>query len=295
MKRLLPWGTAFVLVVTACGAGAKPAPQATSDPVHDRPSLHAIAAARKRTAEHEAETLLKRILLPAGVRRIREPAVLSRGDIGVSILNEIAYRHAFWRVRLPLDSVYAFVKAHPLRGFRYGGGGGLYRSLDFYNGVAGPKQRLVTVAMVRSAGKTLLRVDAGVAWIYPRSPHEVVPAGVRGIDIRNGRLRRRVTDPARLTRIVRWFDALNVVQPGTNVVGCPLILASRVTFVFRSAGGAELASAVAPSAPASGCYPIEFTIGRKRQTPLIDSTSRKGAFVYRVQRLLGVRFIEPRH
>jgi hypothetical protein len=149
-------------------------------------------------------------------------------------------------VRAPVESVYSFVRAHPLRGFRYYGGGGLYQSLDFENGRGGPSQRLVTVTLAPVAGGTDLRVDVGVAWIYPRSPREVVPARVQTIEIRDRHLARRVTDPTEVARIVRWFDALNVVQPGP-VVECPLLLASRARFTFRSAGGARLATATVPS------------------------------------------------
>ena len=144
--------------------------------------------------------------------------------------------------------------------------------------------------MERLDGRTFIRVDAGAAWVYPRSPSEVVPSGVRAIDVVGGGVSRSVTDPRKVARIVRWFDALNIVQPGQGTVSCMAVLASEVTFTFHSASGAE-ASAIVPSRPADGCDPIEFSIGRHRQTPLIDSTPGKGmAFIDRVQRLLRVRF-----
>jgi hypothetical protein len=293
MRRLLLLGTASVLVVTACGAGASPAPRLSNVAARTRPNLQAIAAARRRRAGLEAQKLLNRVVLPRGARPIGKPAVLSRPDTGISLVHELAWRYAFRRVRLPLESVYAFVKAHPPRGFRYYGGGGLYRSLDFDNGVAGSRQQLLTVDLARVGGRTVLRLEAGAPWIYPRSPREVVPRGVREIDIRNGHLRRRVRRPANVARIVRWFDELDVVQPGTTGIECPLILASTVTFVFRSVDETALAKAVAPSRPASACSAIEFTVGGKRQRPLIDGDSGRRAFVNRVQRLLGVRFTTP--
>src|SRR5262245_4534153 len=102
----------------------------------------------------------------------------------------------------------------------------------------------------------MVRADAGVVWTYPRSPREVVPAGVREIDIRSLRLQpalrragarrvtRRVTNPREVARITRWFNALNVVQPHTYVAGCMLVLSVPVRFVFRSTSGATLASAI---------------------------------------------------
>ena len=155
-------------------------------------------------------------------------------------------------------------------------------------------QRLLSITMARLNGRTVIRVDAGAAWVYPRSPREVVPAGVREIDIANRAASQQITDPAKVARIVRWFDALNIVQPGIGPVHCALLLASKVTFTFRSATGEMVAKAIAPSVPASGCNPIEFTIHGRRQTPLIDSTPGGGrAFIERVQRLLGVRFAQP--
>jgi hypothetical protein len=288
MRRLLLLGTASALVVTACGAGASPAPRLSNVAAHARSGLHAIAAARRHAAGRKAQRLLQRVALPRRARRVGELPILSQSDTGVSILHETAWRHAFWRVRAPLASVYRFVKAHPARGFRYFGGGGLYRSLDFDNGVVGLGQRELIVDLARVGGGTDLRVEAGVAWAYPRSPREVVPAGTREIDIRDGRVRRAVTRPANVARIVRWFDALDVL-PAAGIFNCPIMAGSRVTFVFRSAAGARLASAVASSVPATGCSPVEFTIGSERQKPLVDRDYRH-PFISRVQRLLHLRF-----
>lgn len=284
MTRFPVLVTAFVLVVTACGAGASPAPRLSNVAAHTHPRLHAIATARRHVAGRKAQKLLGRVVLPPGTRRIGEPPILAQRDTGVSILTETAWRFAFRRVRMPLESVFAFLKAHPPAGFRYIGGGGLYRSLDFDNGGMGSRERLLTVDLARLADRTVMRLEAGVPWIDPRSPREVVPAGVREIDIRDRHVRRNVTKPANVVRIVRWFDALNVV-PGT-IVSCVAASATSVTFVFRSAYGAALAG----GSPANGCSPVEFTIGGKRQIPLVDSSFGRDTFLNRVQRLLGLRF-----
>ena len=287
MRRLLLLGTAFVLVATACGAGASPAPRLSNVAAHPGPGLHAVAAARKREAGRKAEKLLQHVFLPRGARGIAEPPILAQRDTGVSLVSELAWRFAFWRVRMPIYSAFAFFKAHPPRGFEYVGGGGLYRSLDFTNDRAG---RLLTIDLARLSGKTVLRVEAGAPWIYPRSPREVVPVGVHEIDIRDGHLTRLVGDPSKIGRIIRWFDALNVVQAGTIGIHCPLILATRAKFVFLSASGARLATAIVPSQPANACDSISFSIRGHRQTPLIDAGFGRRAFVNRVQRLLGLRF-----
>jgi hypothetical protein len=305
MKRLLLLGTALVLLLTACGGSHKsvapPTIKIVSVPVH---SVHSLALLRRREAGRKAERLLRRVVLPPGATRLRRPPahsseVLLRSGLGVSVSTKFADRHAFWSVRMPLSAVDSFVKAHPTAGLKWGSGGSdgapgpPNMEEDFYGRPVGgrPLQRLLGVAMVRIHGRTVIRVDAGAAWVYPRSSLEVVPSGVRELDISGTGVSRRVTDRAKVARIVRWFDALNVVQPGNQDVRCAFVLAAKVKFVFGSAGRDELASAMVPSQPADGCNPIQFSIHGKRQTPLIDATPGKGkAFVDRVQRLLRVSF-----
>lgn len=294
MKRLLPLGTALLL--TACAAGTKPAPQAVGVGMKVRhPSVTAVAAARESKAGRKAERLLRRVVLPPSARRIRQPGgvyVLGNSDLGTSMLVEFAQRHAFWRVDARLPQVLAFVKTHALPGFDqpagYAGSARfqrpVWRSLEFDG-----RQRLFAVTAVALHGSTVVRVDAAATWIYPRSPREVVPARVSEIDARDEGVARRVVDRAEVERIVRWFDALDVPPPGAHVICGPLV-ASNVRFTFRSARGAKLATAIAPSRPGDGCHPILFSIRGRRQAQLVDGVFGRRAFVNRVQRLLGLRF-----
>jgi hypothetical protein len=57
MGRFLLPATALVLVVTACGAGIKPAPR-LAEAAARRPSIQALVAQRKRVAVSEARSLL---------------------------------------------------------------------------------------------------------------------------------------------------------------------------------------------------------------------------------------------
>jgi hypothetical protein len=295
MKRLLPLGIAL-LVVTACAAGTKP----VGFRLH-HPSVKAVAAAREREAERKAERLLHRIVLPPGARRTRQPdgvQVLSHSGLGTSMLTEFAERHGFWRVQAPLATVVDFVKSHRLPRFDQASSAGsgrgerpVWQSLDFYGPVVHgrPVQRLYTITAVAFHGSTVVRADVGAAWIYPRSSREVLPSDVSEVDIRGEHVARRVTDQAKVTRILSWFGALNVVPPGAHVI-CGALVASNVRFVFRSASGAKLATAIAPSRPGDACDPITFSIRGRRQRPLVDAIFGRRAFVNRVQRLLGVRF-----
>jgi hypothetical protein len=314
MNRLLLATGVLVLVLVAAGCGGShraasiqeihPLPQ----PVVDRAGNLRIEE-RELAAGRRAERLLHRVVLPPGARRISRRAgsgAVGAANLGVNVFTQYAYRHAFWRVREKADAVEGFFRHHPTPGFTLGASGGEPVSIQFGGKPSGGRigQGELMVTLGSSAGFTVIRVDAGSAWTYPRSPREVVPRGVREIDVRTLALQpalrragakpvaRRVTDPRQVARIVRWFDALNVVQPHTYVVGCVLVLSVPVRFVFRSEKGAELASAVVPSVPASSCEQIQFRLHGRPQTPLIDSTPEGGqSFIERVQRLLGVRFL----
>jgi hypothetical protein len=298
MKRLIPSGAALVLVVTACAAGSTPAPQQNVAAHLRVASVPAVAAARRAAARRRAAALLRRFAPPPGaarVRRVPPSDALSRSGLGISLVSETAGRHAFWRTPDSQGSVVAFVKAHRIRGLEWAGGaaspGDWQQEFFSAHAVGGlPTQRMLSVGIDRIGRWTFLRVDAGAAWIYPRSRQEAVPAAVREIDVRDHPTSRDVTDPVKVARIIRSFDALNVVQPGTEVVSCPLVLATRVRFVFRSASGSRLATAAVPSRPATGCNPIAFSIGGTRQMQLIDARVGRYSFIRRVERLLGVRF-----
>jgi hypothetical protein len=120
----------------------------------------------------------------------------------------------------------------------------------------------------------------------PRPRSEKVPAAVREVDVRTSKAHVRVTTAAKVRRIVRWFDALPIVQPGGRF-GCPPDTVRRppMSLRFRSADGLLLARASVPGSFAIGaCAPIEFWIGSHRQKPL------SGHLYGRIERLLGVRF-----
>lgn len=98
---------------------------------------------------------------------------------------------------------------------------------------------------------------------------------------------RRITDPSQVARFVAWFDALKPAGGNSNIV-CAGGLSADVTFIFRSASGAKLASAVAPPAPAGNCDPIHFKLPGRQETLLVDG--RGMALIGRVKRLLGPGF-----
>jgi hypothetical protein len=98
MKRWLLPASALVLVVTACGAGTRPAPRVTE--VGARvPSVPAVVLRRERVAQREARTLLGELLVPRGARR--DPTKRNHGGI----LHQSGRATTEIRVRTPAVSL----------------------------------------------------------------------------------------------------------------------------------------------------------------------------------------------
>jgi len=296
MKRLLLPASALVLVLTACGAGAKPAPRVAE--VGARlSSVKVVAARRERAAAREAMTLLREFVPPPEARRISQPryygGVLRRSGPGP--LGEAVDVHRFWSVQRPLKAVIAFLRAHRLRGFAHssatwGTKQPHYLTMSSGDVAAG---RFLDVTSVGLRTRTLIRVDVQIGWTYPRSPAEKVPAATSEVVLRAPKASAKVTDPRQVSRIVHWFDVLPISPPGI-AVSCPLTLAPDITLSFRDARGTRLAQAKVPSAFAWICDPIGFSIGGEHQQPLIDRVHGK-SFAHHLQDLLGVHLVRAHH
>ena len=252
----------------------------------------------KIAAQRDAKRLLSQVVLPAGAQSLAaEPSGdggLLRGPFQIPA-GKLVDRDQLWQVSKPLDSVIAFVKAHPPQDApKTGPGGGSVggpgypsnKTLIFaLPGISGRvSNRWLDITLVALPdGTTGVRADAQEIWIVPRPRTEVVPRGVREI---GGSV--HVVKKANVARIIRWFNRLPTVQPG--VVHCPIaaLPSTTLTLSFRSASGAALARAsFGIRGPGNGlistrCNPIAFSIRGKRRTPLIG-----GHFLLRVERLLG--------
>jgi hypothetical protein len=288
MKRLLLPASALVLVLTACGAGAKPAPRVAEVGAHV-PSVHVLAARRERSAMREAKRLLREFAPPPGAHAIHvRPGEFAGAHVlhrsGSTLAAESAAVHAFWSVRKPLGAVAAFVRAHPLPGF--GGRGAEYgTNVPHFlrwgrSSPTGSPTRYLTVTAVALPHHTVIRADVQVEWTYPRAPSEKAPSGTSTIVLHGYMLTKRWTDPAKVARIVRWFNALPVSPPRVHIA-CLLALAARVTLSFRNARGSWLAKASVPRTSADVCQPIGFSIGGHAQKPLVDAYAGR-SFVERL-------------
>jgi hypothetical protein len=295
MKRLVLPATALVLVVTACGAGAKPAPQ-PAEAGAQLPSVHELVAERRNAALREARRLVREFVPPPGARPDR--AQRDHGGIlrrsGPEPLGEDVGALRFWRVRKPLKAVVAFLKAHDPHGFRnlsatYGSRLPHYLIRTLANG----RGRYLDETIDALPGRTIIRVEAKVAWVYPRSPREKVPPRTTKIVITAPKTSANVTDPVQVAQIVRWFDALPISPPGI-AIACPLEIGPDITLSFRSTTGAWLAQSKLPPRAASICDTILFQIAGTTMKPLIDGNVRD-SFIRRLQRLLGVQLVRTYH
>jgi hypothetical protein len=302
MKRSLFAVSACALALAASGVVARSGVSVTSAAANVRQlSVKVIAVRRERAATREAERLLHKFPPPPGARRAREPrgygGVLRRS--GPEPPGKVVDIHRFWRVQRSLKAVASFVRGHQVRGFKssgavYGTNVPHYLTWSFVwpsGSSRVPSRRLLNVTAVRLPGRTVLRVDAKSVWVYPRSRSEKVPSGVREIVLHAPKVRVKLTDPAKVQRIVRWFDALPISPPGVATM-CALVPGADITLSFRSRSGLSLAQAKLPPTSAGICNAISFTIGGHPQAPLIDRYGPlRESFVGRLQRLLGVHLL----
>lgn len=249
-----------------------------------QPSVKVIAARRERAAAREARRLLRKFTPPPGARPARAPrgygGVLRRS--GPEPPAKVVSIHRFWSVQQSLKAVAAFVRAHQVRGFtssgaEYGPNVPHYVTWSFVwpTGSHAPSRRLLNVTAVRLPGRTVLRVDAKSVWVYPRSLREKVPSGVREIVLRAPKVRVKVTDPTKVQRIVRWFDALPISPPGVAAM-CPLAPAANITLFFPQRRRA-LAGAGEAAAYLGGYLRLDLLHHRRAPADAADRSLRPAA------------------
>jgi hypothetical protein len=97
-----------------------------------------------------------------------------------------------------------------------------------------------------------------------------------------------VTDPVKVAKIVRWFDALPRAPRG--VYYCPLIrYRPPTTLEFHGVDGALLARARTPGHAACG-FSFDFSVLGRSERPV-----QTRSFLVRVGRLLGLRLVPVGH
>ena len=139
----------------------------------------------------------------------------------------------------------------------------------------------------RENGWTAIQIGAWDDWVVARDPDEVVPSGIRAIEIRKGSLLvHRVTALRTIATIVHWFDALPVSPPAgpcgpPGVRGDGRFWPERIAFVGGSGQVVARAKDWLYGTLSTACAPISFSVGRHSFPPLVG-----GRFLIRVENLL---------
>jgi len=252
---------------------------------------NARTAANERLALRDAAHLVRLTVAPPGSRRLsttpKELATSGRQLTASHIHDRI------WKVPMSVGAVYAFEHAHRPRGStitfqdRTNNRRGqlVLRRLGFSFPAIRNRvwTRDVTVSIAPLGhGWTGIRVGAWDDWVLAHDPDEVVPGGVRTIEIRkNSRLLHRVTSARQIRTVIRWLDALPVA-PAAGPCSPPWTPAvERITFLAGSGRVLARAKGLGPPLTSSECYPIDFSVGSRSFPPLLG-----GKFFVRVERLL---------
>lgn len=291
------------------GALAVAATDSASPPTGVHPaSSHATApttGSNRRTAERDAEHRLRAVVPPAGaVLRSSETATGAHAHLLTgATASAVAYRT--WTVPGDPASVLSFVQAHLPPGSRLVSRGSgdsppmrsVIRSWAAVDGILGVRWLELQVTS-RAPGGTRLYAESQSQWIIARPAGEHIPADVREVDIIDGWpgrapfFSRRVTSAAQVHRLVRLFNSLGIVQPGS--INCPsATVTPTVKVQFRpSATGRPVARASVSShanfswpasVPGWACFPIAVNVRGRNQSPLV------GNVITPIQRLLHVK------
>jgi hypothetical protein len=251
------------------------------------PDMRGLANTRERKAAYTADMLMRAFSPPPGATTIAKPKYYGGALLGGhGPFGEFVRRTRYWHIDAGTASVVAFLQAHDVpAGFKGGCGSNVHFGSSLCN-FSAPGNRYLWFTVQRKRDRTsILRVDADVVWVYPRSPKERVRASrVREIEFSAPNVSKKVTDPGAIARIVGWFNRIPIVPPGVGSgPGC--LAGVRVRLDFRGAGGKLLAHA---QGSFGICDPASVTIAGSPQPSLISPN-----FLDRVQRAIGVTVKTP--
>ena len=259
-------------------------------------------AGNELLARRDAARLVRLAVLPPGSRLMTwTPKAFAATGQPPSTTSP--HNDRIWKVRMSLDAVLAFERAHRPDGSKMTNSG---KSYSRAHGPSSPlmveghvtfsfpaiRHRVWTrelgVGIVPLAnGWTAIRIGAWDDWVLAHDPDEVVPSGVRTIEIRKGSLlAHRVTTPHTIATIIRWFDALPVAPPAgpcgpLGALPGHHLRFERITFLGGSGQVLARAKDWPYGIPSGACNPIAFSAGGHSFPPLLG-----GRFLIRVERLL---------
>jgi len=227
---------ALAAMLAGCGtAASRPAAQATGMAAATRAPVGSRAAAVTL-----ARQMLSRLVVPAGSQAAHPSpvppplSVSSAGDISPYTVE----LHGFVLVREPAAAVHSFLLAHVPAGMGWAGDGlapgttntvtvlwVAYSPRSLASGLTGAE--LGTAALPSAGGDTLIRADASVSWVPPRSAAEQLNAArFRSVTVtevipRPRTVTRTFTSPAVIGRLVALADGLPATPyPDVAAMSC---------------------------------------------------------------------------
>ncbi len=289
VRRSLLAAAIACCVSSGCLALADPgAASSTEEPFVPGPASQA-------EAQRIAEATLATVSPPPGSAQL--PAAPSEvEDGGGTPETERGERHEVtlherWQVPGGWRSVLIYLRAHPPAGAKLtwtGEGGVAGKPTGAVVDYSWPlsvgyldTRRLTEGVVVGSEASTELLLEAKVMWLIPRSSSERVPAGAHEVDVEVYRPGHRpstflaVTDPAKVSALVREVDGLPIEQPGLAYsCGAELVDAPLTAFVFRARRGGRALAAAIQSARVRGrtfgCDSMSFTVEGRPRARLLE-------------------------
>ncbi len=267
--------------------------------------------ANRRAAVRDAHALLGGVVPPAGALPGASGAMTGAHAPLLTSVTASAVAYRSWTVQESPRTVLAFAEAHLPPGSKVvstGSGGPTFsesvtRAWPPVSGVLGV--RWLELQVIALPGGTRLYAESQSQWEVVRPRNDRIPGTVRQIDISETRpgktpfLVRRVHSPGDLRAMVRLFNSLGVVQPGT--INCPAETVSPiVTLRFRASptstpvAQASVSSTAVyhwpASLPGAACYPIKLAIEGQRAEPQLV-----GNVITPIDRLLHLHLARSPH
>jgi hypothetical protein len=279
---------AVAATLTACGSVA--APPASRTHPHPGGTTQAVTgppAGSKAEAAALAGTMLSRLRLPPGARRLPSaplPSSLSEPAARYAGGSASLDQYRLFAAPQPMGTVAAFLAARLPAGMGKGGTGqgsgsasGSFMEVSYLVrpvpvGVAGAG--LVLTVVPAASGGSLLRADAQVTWYPPRTAAEYIdPARYQALTItvtlygqRVRKVREVVTSQAVITRFAQALDRSPAAPPGATV--CP---AERADYHLGFSVSRHGVPVVVVSSTRGSCGGSAITVGGHAQPALEDN------------------------
>lgn len=274
MRRTLPAVAAMVLAFGVAGGAGTGLSFLGAGEAH-------TTASNRAQANADAQRLLAMVRVPAGSVVAATPhdtGFEQTGDfVGGASASATASRT--WIIHDDTYRALSFVVAHLRKGSRLmgtgsGSPGGYVEQMRYWPPVRGILDgRWLEITAYRLGTRAYLTARTQSQWVVTRRASERIPANVKKVTIKvtnaSGRAidQLTITKPQIVHRLVRLYNSLGVIQPGT--MSCPLERGGSLALGFYGSATKVIATATSstsatatwpPSTAAWECFPIAFRL-----------------------------------